>query len=122
MSATLHIRVESTDDFHEDTLNAIEALERGEEPEDRHVLSLQEEGDLQRLFSDKNLELLRTIRQHEPSSMREAARLVGRDIKDVSRNLNELAELNVVEFVQEGRSKRPVVNYDEFEIHVRLTA
>ncbi|WP_231183486.1 hypothetical protein [Haladaptatus sp. DYF46] len=122
MSATLHIQIESTDDFHEDTLDAIEAMERGEEPEHRHVLSLQDEADLQRLFSDKNLELLRTIRQQEPSSMREAARLVDRDIKDVSRNLNELAELNVIEFVQEGRSKRPVVNYDEFDIHVRLAA
>lgn len=122
MSATLHIQVESTDDFHEDTLNAIEALEHDDEPEDRHVLSLQEEGDLQQLFSDTNLELLRIIRQYKPSSMREAARLVDRNIKDVSRNLNELAELNVVEFIQEGRSKRPVVNYDEFEIHVRLTA
>lgn len=122
MSATLHIRVESTDDFHEDTLNAIEAMERGEESEDRNVLSLQDEADLQRLFSDKNLELLRTIRQQEPSSMREAARMVDRDIKDVSQNLNELEALNVVEFVQEGRSKRPVVYYDEFDIHVRLTA
>ncbi|WP_227356223.1 HVO_A0114 family putative DNA-binding protein [Haladaptatus salinisoli] len=120
MSTTLHIRVESTDDFHEDTLTEIEALERGEEPEERNVLSLRDEADLQRLFGEKNLELLRTIRRHNPTSMREAARLVERDIKDVSRNLNELTELNVLEFVQEGRSKRPVVNYDEFDIHVRL--
>lgn len=122
MSTTLYIRVESTDDFHEDTLSEIEALERDEEPEERNVLGLRDEADLQRLFSEKNLELLRTIRQHNPTSMREAARLVERDVKDVSRNLNELAELNVVEFVQEGRSKHPVVNYDEFDIHVRLTA
>ncbi|ODR80195.1 hypothetical protein BG842_02880 [Haladaptatus sp. W1] len=120
MSATLHTRVEWTDNFHKDTLNAIEALECGDEPEGRHVLSLQEEGDLQRLFSDTNLELLRT--QHKPSNMREAARLVDRGIKDVSRNLNELAELNVVELIQEGRSNRSVVNHDEFEIHVRLIA
>lgn len=48
--------------------------------------------------------------------MRELAEVVDRDIKNVSQNLNELEQLGLVEFVNEGRTKRPVVPYDEIEV------
>lgn len=48
--------------------------------------------------------------------MRDVARLVDRDIKEVSRNLNELAELRVVKFEQEGRAERPVVWFDHLKV------
>jgi len=63
---------------------------------------------------------LRTIARDEPESMREAARLVERDIKDVSSNLERLAEYGIVEFVEEGRSKRPVVPFDDIEVRLPL--
>ncbi|UIP00426.1 transcriptional regulator [Halobaculum sp. CBA1158] len=76
--------------------------------------------ELVRVFSPRAIELLRTIASEEPGSMREAARLVDRDIKDVSRNLDRLAEYDVIEFVEEGRSKRPVVPYDDIRIDLGL--
>jgi predicted transcriptional regulator len=72
------------------------------------------------LLSPTNLSLLRAIREHEPESMRAAATLVDRDFKDVHRNLTELEALNVIEFEQEGRSKRPIVRFDEIDIAVSL--
>lgn len=119
---TLTVRVEPEEEFHEDVLEDIRALERGDEMEDTHVLSLPDEEALHRLFSPRNLELLRVIGGEGPASMREAARLVDRDIKEVSRNLNDLADMGVIEFVQEGRSKRPVVQYDNIEVTVPLRA
>ncbi|ESP86827.1 hypothetical protein K933_17127 [Candidatus Halobonum tyrrellensis G22] len=52
--------------------------------------------------------------------MRAAARLVDRDIKNVSTALNRLAELGLVEIEQDGRSKRPVVTYDDIRIEINL--
>jgi len=52
--------------------------------------------------------------------MREAADLVGRDFKEVHRNLTELAALNVIELHEDGRSKRPVVRFDEIDIELSL--
>jgi Predicted transcriptional regulator len=60
------------------------------------------------------------IAQDEPASIREAARLVDRDIKQVSTNLERLAAYNVIEFIEDGRAKRPVVKYDEIDIQLPL--
>jgi predicted transcriptional regulator len=118
---TLRIRVADAEQAHEETREAIEALERGEEVENRHILTLTNEADLARLVSETNLELLRAINEHEPESMRQVAELVDRDYRDVHRNLTELEALNVVEFVDEGRSRRPVVRYDDIEIDIDVS-
>mgnify|MGYP000477663795 CR=1 FL=1 len=41
-------------------------------------------------------------------------------IELVSRNLERLAEYGIVEFVDEGRSKRPVVPFDDIEVRLPL--
>jgi len=119
-TTTLTVRVGNGTTTREQTRERIRAMERGETIEDRHVLVLDDEADLQRLLSPANLALLRTIREHEPESMRETATLVDRDFKEVHRNLSELETLNVIEFEQSGRSKRPVVRFDEIDIEVSL--
>lgn len=118
---TLEVRLDS-DEQNSELLADIRALETGDEMEERHVLVLDNEAELQRLLSPSNLELLRTIRTHEPDSMRAAADLVNRDFKEVHRNLTELAALNVIDLQEEGRSKRPVVRFDEIDIELSLDA
>jgi predicted transcriptional regulator len=118
---TLEVRLDS-DEQNSELLEDIRALERGDEVEERHVLVLDNETELQRLLSPSNLELLRTIRSHEPDSMRAAADLVDRDFKQVHRNLTELDALNVIDLQKEGRSKRPVVRFDEIDIELSLDA
>lgn len=117
---TLHITVESAADFFEEALADIRRLETGEKTNDKRALSLPDEEALARIHSPRNVELLRTIAAENPDSMRETARLVDRDIKDVSRNLRELAELGLIEFERDGRSKRPVVEFDRIEIDVPI--
>jgi predicted transcriptional regulator len=74
------------------------------------------------VFTDSTLALLRALNVHEPSSIREAARLVNRDKKNVYDQLRKLAAYGVVEFIEEGNAKRPVVTYDEvvFDFAVSL--
>lgn len=120
---TLHVYVGEADRLRQQTKARIRAVEAGEDPEEigqTHVLNFGSEAALSRLVSPANLELLRTIRQHEPESMRKTAELVDRDFKEVHRNLTELHELGVIELVTEGRSKRPVAEYDDIEIHYSL--
>lgn len=117
----LEVRIGDGTKTRAEALERIKALEDGEDIDDRHVLVLEDEAELHRLLRPKNLELLRAVREYEPGSMREAADLVDRDIKDVHRNLEELESLNVVSLETEGRSKRPVVRFDELDIEVSLT-
>lgn len=120
---TLHIYVGEENRLREQTKDILRAVETGDEPEDighTHVLNFESETDLARLLSPANLELLRAIRQHEPESMRATAEIVDRDFKEVHRNLTELSELGIIELISDGRSKRPVAQYDDIEVHYSL--
>ena len=119
-SNVLHVEIESAEDFHQRGLKDLERIEEGESVEDKYTLSLSNLRELDRVFSEKNMELIQVIAKNEPESIREAARLVERDVREVHRNLKELEKLNVVEFEQHGRSKKPVVWYDEIDVHVDL--
>lgn len=120
-TTTLTVRTGSGEQTRAEARQRVQALEDGDSVPPRHVLVLADEDDLQRLLSPANLALLRAIRRHEPASMRAAAELVDRDFKEVHRNLTELEQLNVIEFEEAGRAKRPVVRFDEIDIEVSLT-
>jgi len=120
-TTTLTVRTGDAEQTRQEARNRVRALERGDDIDDRHVLVLEDEADLQRLLSPANLALLRAIRKNEPDSMRAAADLVERDFKEVHRNLTELEALNVIEFEADGRSKRPLVRFDEIDVEVSLT-
>jgi len=60
--------------------------------------------------------LLETIADAAPESIRETARLVDRDVKNVHEELSELERLGVIKFEDRGRSKQPVFPYEEIVI------
>lgn len=115
---TLHVRIEDSSSYFDRIEEAVDEIESDEDTAGTsgRGLSLPDEEALARVFSAQNLQLIRAIAQHEPSSMRQLASIVDRDIKNVSQNLNELEGLGLVDLVDEGRAKRPVVPYDEIEV------
>lgn len=117
---TLTVRVASPDDAYDRLRERFDALDGGERPAPLYEVVLRSEEDLQRLLSPKNVELLRTVARESPSSIREAARLVERDVRQVHTNLEQLADLNLLEFEEEGRSKRPVVWYDDIDVELPI--
>ena len=115
---TLHIKFQTGSD--EDLEEALAALDRGETPDPQLEVVYHDPDDVHRVTRPKSLELLRAIVQHEPDSIRETARIVDRDVSQVHRNLSELAELHLVELVDDGQSKRPSVWYDAIDIDLPL--
>ena len=115
---TLHVRYRQGD--RDGLEEALEAIDRGETPEPHLENIYHDPADIDRVTRPKNLELLRAIARHEPESIRETARLVDRDVRQVHRNLTELEELHLVTLEAEGRSKRPTVWYDTIEVDLPL--
>jgi predicted transcriptional regulator len=114
----LHVRFErSNSDRIEETLRAIDA---GERSEPYFECTFHDADQLHRVTRPKNLELLRTIAREEPGGIRETARLVDRDVRQVHRNLTELEELGLIDFETDGQSKRPTVWYDTIEVDLPL--
>lgn len=115
---TLHVRYQEGDE--EGVAATLDALDRGETPEPHFEVVFDDPADIHRVTRPKNLELLRAIVRHEPESLRETARLVGRDVRPVHRNLSELEALHLIELVEEGQSKRPRVWYETIDIDIEL--
>ena len=118
---TLKVTVGERDRLDQRTRSRIEAAQEGEDLDDaRPVLNFGSYAELSRLLSPKNLELLETISEHEPESIREAAELVDRDYKQVHRNLSELEDIGVIESEGggSGRAKKPKLVYDGLEIDI----
>lgn len=114
----MHIRFRQGNE--EEVEERLRALDRGETPEPYFERVYHDVDDLHRVTRPKNLELLRAIVREEPASIRETARLVDRDVRQVHRNLEELESLGLVEFEDDGRSKRPTVWYDELNVELPL--
>ena len=115
----LHIRYGSGDDDR--LTEALDALDRGETPEPVFEVVYHDIEDLHRVTRPTNLELLRTIVRREPASIRETARMVDRDVRQVHRNLTALEELGLIDLEEDGRSKRPTTWYDAIEVDLPLS-
>ncbi|AUX09375.1 HTH domain protein [Halalkaliarchaeum desulfuricum] len=118
---TLKVTVGERDRLDQRTRSRITAAQKGEDLDDvQPVLNFGSYAELSRLLSPKNLELLETIAEHQPDSIREAAELVERDYKQVHRNLSELADIGIIEFEGggPGQAKKPKLAYDGLEIDI----
>ena len=119
---TLIVTVESLGELQRRTADAFEQALASDRPETdvTRRLSFETTDQLAQVFTPRAIDLLQVIAQEEPASIREAARLVDRDIKQVSENLERLEEYEIVEFVDNGRAKQPIVGCDEIDIQLPL--
>lgn len=118
----MHIRFDTGNE--ERVEETLAALDRGEDPAPYFERVYRDPDTLHRVTRPKNLELLVVLATERPESIRETARLVERDVRQVHRNLEELADLDLIEFESSGpgKAKRPTVWYDEITVELPLTA
>jgi len=112
----LIVTVGGGEEIYEEGLEAIRQLEDGESVRKPTTVTFANEKQLGDLFDERTYTLLRIIREEHPDSIRETARLVGRDVKNVHQELTQLEALGIVRFDQDGQSKRPVFPYDDLFI------
>ena len=117
-ASTLVVTVKSSDEFHDDVTEDVESLEHGDSVDATPTLSFTSYDDLMETLTPRVLELIEAIRQEEPSSINETARVVERDVKNVHEELGRLARLGIIFVEEEGQSKRPVVWFDELVINL----
>jgi predicted transcriptional regulator len=116
--STLVVTVRSAGEFHDDVTANLERLERGESVETPPRLSFHSYDDLMSTFTSSTLDLIATVRRETPASINATARAVERDVSTVHEQLTRLESLGVIYFAEEGRSKRPVVWFDDLVIDI----
>ncbi|SNR68203.1 HVO_A0114 family putative DNA-binding protein [Halorubrum vacuolatum] len=68
------------------------------------------------VFHDRRLELLDYLKEHNPRSVRALADELGYDKGVISRDLQKLAEIEVIEYVEDGRAKAPRLKHKHVAI------
>lgn len=112
----LLVTVDDEHDPYEAGVNAIQQLKAGEPIDQPATIRFATESQLTDVFNERTYTLLRVIRDEKPKSIRETARLVSRDKKNVHAELTTLEALGVIRFEADGRAKRPVFPYDELVV------
>ncbi|MDS0261843.1 MarR family transcriptional regulator [Haloarcula sp. S1CR25-12] len=68
------------------------------------------------IFHDRRLDLLDYLKDHEPNSVRALADELGYDKGVISRDLQKLARIDVIEYVEDGRAKAPRLKHNHIAI------
>ena len=111
---TLKITYGQADEHREAARERLRRAEAGEtseaiEQDVRFILNFEDFDDVERLMRSSTLTVLEAIVAERPQSIRELARAVDSDYKEVHRKLRELESLGVIEFVRDGSRKRPIL-------------
>jgi predicted transcriptional regulator len=112
----LLITVDTESNPYEEGREALQRLKDGDSIEQPAVVRFPNESQLTDVFNARTYTLIRTIRDESPASIRETARLVGRDKKNVHEELTTLEALGVIRFEDVGRAKKPVFPYDDLVV------
>ena len=115
-SQTLLVTVQSDHELHREGRDTLEQLRRGESVDKPDTFAFETSELLFETFNPRTMALLETISDAQPQSIRETARLVERDVKNVHQELTELERLGIISFEATGRSKQPVFLYEEIVI------
>ncbi|WP_456330182.1 HVO_A0114 family putative DNA-binding protein [Archaeoglobus sp.] len=100
-------------------------IEAGEDVRD-DVLVFESYEAFRKMLTPERLRILQIIKEREPRSVYELAKVLGRDRRNVIKDLEVLEMLGLVEFSEEKRgkrkSRRPIVPYDEIEVSIPVVA
>ena len=76
-----------------------------------------------KVMTDKRLEILRMIKKKHPSSVYELAKILKRDAKNVTQDLEYLKDIGLVEIKKTKEKKEltiPEVNYDKIDLQIAV--
>lgn len=67
---------------------------------------------LEKILTPSRLDVIRTIREKNPKSVGELSRLSKRPLESISRDLRILENYGILEMIQTGRIKKPIIEKD----------
>ncbi len=115
----IHIGVEDTDRGFERFIEAWHKAEAGEVEQAEIHLNFEDFSMLASVLTPKRLELMKTLRQHGPLSVRALSKQLERDYKNVHVDASALEEVGLIQRTEEGLLVAP---WDVIDAHVRLVA
>ncbi len=119
----IKIGIKGLGDVLDDFAEAAKAHQRGETVKKRSGIYFENLNTFRKALTQKRLEMLHIIKEKHPASVYELADILGRDIKNVTQDLEHLKEIGLVE-IKDTKEKRkrliPQVNYDTVAVEISI--
>jgi len=119
----LSIGIKSMDEVMTDFARAAKAIQRGKRVSKKEGLYFTDLQAFRRAITDQRLAILRAIKANDPGSVYELAKILKRDVKNVSADLRILEELGLVDLrkTRTPRGKvKPTVAYDSINLDIAV--
>jgi predicted transcriptional regulator len=117
---TIRVRIKSVDDALDDAIGVMRAIESKKKVKKQRTEYFESLEAVRAALTEKRLAVLRLIREREPESMAELARMTKRDFKAVYRDVEALRELGLVTVVDTRRGVSSRLRSDATEIVLRI--
>ncbi len=117
------IAVKSFDAFLGDIKSTAKKIADGENIKAERGIYFENLAAFKRALTEKRLEMLHTIKKRHPSSIYALAKMLGRDIKNVTTDLEYLKDIGLVEMKRSGEKRErvvPEVNYDKIGLEIAV--
>lgn len=120
------IKIQNSSGFRDDVIKAWKAAEKRKLQEDGYdlVISFPDISWLAKIFGAERIRLIQAVRDHRPESLYQLAKLLGRALPNVHRDVHELSEYGILELKrvkkkgQDRESIHPEYNWDGFDVAV----
>ena len=86
------------------------AVENPEISPDRLIIVNLRKDAFNKLFTPSRMDIIRTIKESNPKTVRDLANHLGRPLESVSRDLKILENYGILEFIRSGRTKKPKID------------
>ena len=98
-----------------------EAMKKAFEGEEiGNVLILHSLKELANLLTPGRIEILETIKREQPSSIRDLAKKVGRDIRNVYIDVEKLQAYGFLTLEEKNGRKVPIISYDRIKVDLPI--
>ena len=119
------IGIKSIEELLDNAKDVMERLERGEKVKKRKPwIYFESLNVMRKAITHERLKILKVIKEKHPTSIYELAKLLNRNLKNVSDDVHYLAELGLIELEKgksNGREKTmPVVNYEKILLEIAV--
>lgn len=115
------LEIKSEKEVFNEAKDVMKKLSKGIKVKPKSAISFASLNVMRKFITDERLRILKTIKKDHPSSIYELAKMLKRDTKNVSNDVNYLKEIGLIELkkTKEGRAKStPSVNYDKILLEI----
>ena len=114
------IVVQSTNKFLKNSMEKMKKVFEGVNTEPEEIISFPSIENLNKTLSKERFRLINTVKSQKPQSIRELARMLKRDYKNVYQDVIFLEKIGLLKKEKREKNTYLIVDYDKIEIEITI--